>query len=323
MIFLIVGLAAGAASATLSLSLLSGSMLAVLLFMFAPLPILIASMGWNHRAGLVGAVAASAMLLGVAGFETARGYALSIGLPAWWLGYLCLLARPRGERQEDGVDWYPIGRLVLWTAAVGAALVLMTILLAGSITEYREMLKVMFETFLRQETGTAADAPIVLPGGGDPARLAELAVIALPPLGAAVWTANTLFNLWVAGRVVRASSRLARPWPELPMLTLPGLALPAFALSIAGAMVPGVGFCFGIIASALAVAFSIQGLACLHAVSRGISGRGLLLTGTYLLLAVQTWTLVFLAILGIAEQMFQLRSRAADRAMRRKPPSRN
>jgi hypothetical protein len=296
-------------------------MLAVLLFMFAPLPILIASIGWNHRAGLVGVAVACVALFALTGFGTARGYAVSIGLPAWWLGYLALLARPRGDTPEAGFDWYPVGRLVVWGAALGAGLILLTILLSGSFSDYRELLKTTFEAFMRQETGTPADQPIRLPGGGDAARLTELAVMALPPVGAALWTANSLFNLWVAARVARASDRLSRPWPDLAALELPRFALLAFTGSVLAAFVPGLGFVFGVIAAAFAIAFSLLGLAFLHAATRGMSGRTLILTATYLLLAVQTWTVIFLAALGILEHVFGLRARAAARRGKPTPPA--
>ncbi|MGQ4272774.1 DUF2232 domain-containing protein [Terrihabitans sp. B22-R8] len=320
MTLFIVGLASGAASATLSLSLLSGSMLAVLLFLFAPLPILLASIGWNHRAGLVGALGASAFLLGLTGFETARGYAVSIGLPAWWLGYLALLARPRGEQPEDGVDWYPIGRLLVWIAVLGSSLILLSILMTGSISDYRDMLRTTFENFLRHETGAAPGAPIVLPGGGDAARVTELAVSALPPVGAAIWTANMVFNLWVAGRIAQASQRLTRPWPDLSAISLPRFVLAAFGVALFGSFIggPDIGFPFSIVAAALAIVFSLLGLAFLHSATRGVGGRTMILTATYLLLAVQTWTLIFLAALGIAEHVFQLRARLAARG---RPPA--
>ena len=54
-IFLI-GIAAGAASALLFASVASGSLISILLFYLAPLPILIAAVGWSHLAGLVAAI---------------------------------------------------------------------------------------------------------------------------------------------------------------------------------------------------------------------------------------------------------------------------
>ncbi len=55
----LVGLGAGAASALLFASVASGSPLSILLFYLAPLPILIAAIGWSHWAALIAALAAA------------------------------------------------------------------------------------------------------------------------------------------------------------------------------------------------------------------------------------------------------------------------
>ena len=39
-----------------------------------------------------------------------------IAFGAWWLGYLTLLARPAANGAGNALDWYPVGRLVLWAA---------------------------------------------------------------------------------------------------------------------------------------------------------------------------------------------------------------
>src|SRR5262249_39586884 len=49
----LVGLGAGAAAALLFATVVSGSIAAVFLFYLAPLPILIAALGWSHIAGLI------------------------------------------------------------------------------------------------------------------------------------------------------------------------------------------------------------------------------------------------------------------------------
>jgi hypothetical protein len=51
----LVGLGAGAAAALLLASVVSGSIAAIFLFYLAPLPILIAALGWSHIAGLIAA----------------------------------------------------------------------------------------------------------------------------------------------------------------------------------------------------------------------------------------------------------------------------
>ena len=318
---ILVGLASGAASAALSTALGSGSMLSVFLFLFAPLPIFIAALGWRHHAGFIGVVVGTVLAYAFMGFDTARGFLLSVGLPGWWLAYLALLGQPADPAQpEKGLAWYPVGRLVVWAAVIGAALVLLTVVMhGGSVDAYRASLRTTFETFLRAETGTTPGSTATLPGGGDISRITEIAVLALPPLAAAVWTAIALINLWVAGRVVRASGRLARPWPDLSTFTLPAPALIAFVGGVAAAALPGLfGFAAGVVGAAFAIAFTALGLALLHAGTRGRPGRTLMLSTTYFLMAVQTWLVLVIALLGVLEFLFGFRARIA--AARPPPP---
>ncbi|MFC5069135.1 DUF2232 domain-containing protein [Flaviflagellibacter deserti] len=314
MIVFLVGLASGIASATLSLALASGSTLSVLLFIFAPLPIFIASLGWQHQAGLIGVMIAASVLFGLGDFDTARAYVLSVGAPSWWLAYLALLGRSRDEgNPEAGMDWYPVGRLIIWAALLGAGLVLVTIpLVAGSLDEYRAAIRTTFETFLRVETGTPAGQPVTLPGGGDPTRITELAVLALPPLAAALWSTVSLVNLWVAGRVVRTSGRLARPWPNISEFQLPRFSLLIMLGATAASILPGIaGFTAGILSTSFAIPFAMLGLALIHAGTRGTTGRGLIIGAAYVLLAVQAWTVIILTFIGIAEHVFSIRDRIA------------
>src|SRR5262249_4902749 len=110
----LVRLGGGSCSALLFASALSGSMLSRVLFSLAPLPIMIAALGWSHWAGLAAAVvAAIAAALAISPFYFVS-FLLTIGLPAWWLGYLALLARPAGA--DGGLGWYAAGRLVLCAA---------------------------------------------------------------------------------------------------------------------------------------------------------------------------------------------------------------
>jgi hypothetical protein len=310
---LLVGLASGVASAMLTLSVASGSLFSIILFLFSALPILIAAIGWHQLSALVGAITAAVLLYALGDFDLARTYVLSIGLPAWWLGYLALLARAGGPDEPEGtVHWYPVGRLVLWTVAIGAGLVLLSVLLAGSLDAHRAILRDTFETFLRQETNTPTGQAIALPGGGDPDRLIDLVVDILPALVAAMWTAVSLINLWIAGRIVRTSQRLRRPWPDLAEIQLPRFTSLAFIGTVLLSMAPGIlGFTGEVVSSSLLIAFAVLGLAFIHFTTRGTRGRPLVLCATYLLLAVQTWTVLCLALLGLAEHAFNLRGRLA------------
>ena len=102
----------------------SGSLLSVLLFYLAPLPILIAGarlepLGGADRRDRRGALALAAVFGPMFFFA----FLVGVGLPAWWLGYLALLARPAGGGDGAALEWYPAGRLVLWAAILGALVV--------------------------------------------------------------------------------------------------------------------------------------------------------------------------------------------------------
>src|ERR1700710_1427565 len=104
---ILIGVSAGAATALLFASVASGSALSVPLFYLAPLPILIAALGWSHWAALIAAVVASAGLAAVFGGLFFLAFLVGVGLPAWWLGYLALLARPTAT--PGVLEWYPVG----------------------------------------------------------------------------------------------------------------------------------------------------------------------------------------------------------------------
>lgn len=318
---LLVGLGSGVASAALSTVLGTGSLLSLILFLFAPLPVFIAALGWRHHAGFVGAAFATLILAVTMGFDTARGYALSVGFPGWWLAYLALLGQPADPTQpEKGIVWYPVGRLIIWAAAIGSVLVMITLLMhGGSVETYRAVLRTMFEHFLRAETGTPDGSAPTLPGGADANRIIDLAVVALPPLAAALWTTVSLVNLWAAGRIVRASGRLARQWPDLAAFRLPPLALFAFGGGLVFSTMGGVlGFAASIIGAAFVIPFAALGLALLHMGTRGRAARSLTLGAAYFLLIVQNWLIIVIAALGVIEFLFGLRAR-----MMQAPPPRD
>ena len=76
----LIGLGAGAASALLFASIVSGSALAFVLANFAQLPIMLAAIGWTHLAGLSAALMASLGLALVTTGSVAIAFLLTIGL---------------------------------------------------------------------------------------------------------------------------------------------------------------------------------------------------------------------------------------------------
>ena len=145
----LVGIVAGLAGALLFASMASGSLLSFALFYLAPLPLMIAALGWSHLAGVIAAVVASVCLAAAFGAWFFLGFLVGVGLPACWLAYLALLARPVGAVSPDGLEWYPVGRLVLWAAVLGALIIVLAIPTFGTDAEsFRAGLKAAFDRLL-------------------------------------------------------------------------------------------------------------------------------------------------------------------------------
>ena len=315
---ILIGLGAGAAAALLFATVVSGALLAILLFYMAPLPILIAALGWNHWAGLLAALVAAAGLGAIFHPLLFVFFLAAVGLPAWWLGYLALLARPSAAA-PDGLDWYPAGNLVLRAALLGAVVVTAGILYLGTDeSTFRAALRSGIERAF-QVNRPSEGGQISIPGVGDPQRLIEFLVMVLPPAAAVLATLTNLLNLWSAGHIVRISGRLRRPWPDLSAIRFPAYAPLLVALALLGSFLPGLaGTIAGVFAAALLIAFAVMGLAVLHAITRGMRGRLAMLLGTYVLLAIVQWPILVIALLGLAETGINLRGRIAAR---QPPPS--
>jgi len=317
---LLIGIAAGAAAALLFASIASGSVLSVLLFYLAPLPILIAAIGWSHLAGLVASLSAAAALGLVFGSIFLVAFLIGVGLPAWWLGYLALLARPAAGHPSGPLEWYPPGRLVLWTAGLGAGVVTLGILKLGVDADtFRASLGHAFETILRVQMQLAPDAPLVIPGVVSPSRLIDFLVAAIPPAAAVLATITNLTNLWLAARVVKVSGRLKRPWPDLAEIVFPARLAVVLAAATAASFLSGLaGIAAGVLTATLLTAYAILGFAILHKITGGMAGRGFVLAGVYAAVGVFGWPVLVMMLLGLADAVLDVRGRVAAR---RRPPS--
>jgi len=319
----LIGIGAGAAAALLFASVTTGSLLSVALFYLAPLPLMIAALGWSHWSALIGALFGALAIAAIFGAMFFFAFLASAGLPAWWLGYLAMLARPAaagGNGAAPALEWYPPGRLVMWAAILAALVVLVAILSFGADVEsFRASMRHDLAQLLRVEIGETSDAAASAPHAGNAGRLIDFLVDALPPAAAVLATITSVFNLWLAGRIVNFSGRLARPWPKIAAMTLPRPMLAALAaaavLSFAGGL-PGI--LAGVVAAGLLMAYGVLGFAVLHAITQGMSARGLLLGGVYAAVMVLGWPILALCLLGLIEAAIDLRARIA---LKRGPPS--
>jgi hypothetical protein len=305
---LLVGLGAGVASALLFASIISGAVLSLFLFYLAPLPIMIAALGWSHWSALIAAVVAAAGLALAFSSYLFLAFLLGIGLPAWWLGYLALLARPVATPAGQTLEWYPVGRLVIWAAIIGALVVAAVLLTLGQSEEtVRSELRRAFETLLRRS------APSEVRNLPDYSQRIDALVAIAPPAAAVSITFINALLLWLAGRIVTMSGRLPRPWPDVAQMSFPPAAPALLALAAAGVLLASrlglVGLMSGILAASLATAYSILGFAVLHSITRGFSARGLVLGLAYVTVVLIWPALVLVALLGLADAAFDIRRR--------------
>jgi Predicted membrane protein (DUF2232) len=315
---IMIGAGSGLVAAALFASAATATALAGILFYLAPLPLCLAGLGWGSTAAILSALTGSLVVAVVLGPMTGAVFALSVGVPMALLCYLALLSRPAAAlpgQASGALEWYPAGRLVGWAAVMAGVLAAALVLILGYDAEtYRDSIREILEHSTLKEL----DRDGTLFNDDTIAGLSSVLARALPAALAVVWLSISLFNLWIAGLIVDASGRALRPWPRMDALELPnaffllfaGALLISFLPGLAGALTTG-------LAGALLFAYVLQGLAVLHAWSRGFPLRGLLLAAVYLGIVLLGWVAIGVAVIGLSEPMLRLRDRAA---MRGQPP---
>jgi hypothetical protein len=308
--FIATGIGAGLVSALLTAVVVKATPLAAMLYLLAPIPVLIVSLGWNHRSGLVAALVGGIAIAIFLSPLSGLGFALVTALPAWWLAYLTLLGRP-GHSGE--MEWYPVGRLLAWIAATGA----LTIVAAGLISTggdygaFHQNAREVSEAFVnlqfpQGESGLDAETRT---------QLIDIFARMTPFLSAQGFATVLALYLWAAARIVLASKRLPRPWSPLPDLAMPRGAALLLAAAIALATIGGfLGVLGSALSGALFMAFALQGLAAIHDRTRGKSARPFILSGLYVLVFVtQGILMVALSLFGLADTVLGLRRRFGGR----------
>src|SRR5579864_8522159 len=185
----LIGIGAGAAGALLFASVTSGVWLSIPLFYLAPLPLMIAGLGWSHWAALIAGVTGALALAAAFGPVFFFTFLAGAGLPAWWLCYLAMLARPIGNGGTAALEWYPPGRLVIWAAVLAALIVIVAIPNFGTDAEsFRASLRDAMMHVLGMTTGAPADSAPALPGVTNAGRFVDFLVAAIPPAAAVLAT---------------------------------------------------------------------------------------------------------------------------------------
>jgi len=317
----LIGIAAGCASALMFASIVSGALISLLLFYLAPLPLMVAALGWGPLCATIGGIAAAISLGALFGLPLCIAFAVAVAVPAWWLGHLALLGRPTNNDVSSGngasaaapaIEWYPLGRILLWISAFAALTTIAALLSLGTDaatirdTLRRGLLHIM-QIIRARDAATS----------GQFEQLVD-ALATIAPIAAAVVTTTTLtLNLWLAAKVTAISGRLHRPWPDLKSAGPPPMTLAALCVAIALCFTGGlVALAAQIVAATLMMVYALTGFAVLHTVTLALRSRALWLACTYSIVVLFVWPVIAMAVLGLADAVFRIR----DRYLRRWPP---
>jgi len=314
----LIAIAAGSASALMFASIVSGALISLLLFYLAPLPLMVAALGWGPLGATIGGIVAAMGLGAIFGLPYCIAFAVTVALPAWWLGHLALLGRPAANGVAPGngaspaapvLEWYPVGRILVWITGFAALTTMAALLTLG--------------TDGAAITGALRRGLLRILGPRDPASTGETeqwidALVTIAPAAAAIVAMMTLtLNLWLAARITATSGRLHRPWPDLKTADLPPMTLVALCVAIAFCFTGGLlAILAQIVTAALMMAYALTGFAVLHTLTLALKSRALWLGCTYAIMVVFGWPVLAMVVLGLADSIFRFR----QRYLRGRPP---
>lgn len=307
----LIALAAGCASALMFASMMSGALISLVLIYLAPLPLMVAALGWGPLCATVGGIGAAIGLGAILGVPYSIAFVVMVALPAWWLGHLALLGRPVTNGTSSGNDalpvapdleWYPIGTILLWLSGFATLITMATLLSLG--TDFASVTDALRRGWLLilNRQGAAAT--------GETKQLVDALVTITPAAAAVGFTIMLTLNLWLAAKITATSGRLHRPWPELKSTALPSMTLVLLFVAIALCFIGGLPAILAlIVATALIMAYALTGFAVLHTLTLTLKNRALWLSCAYTVVIVFSWPVLVIAALGLADAVFGFRQR--------------
>ncbi len=313
MIANLIAVVAGMVAATLYIVGLSFSAWGLFLVFLSPLPIYMAGLGAGAVAsGVAGAVAViAAFLTSAADPLLGSVFSVFFVLPAFLLSHLAVQSR---EDEDGKTHWFPLNGLLQVLIVIGLLCVALVSILLG-LTEKGLAGTIRFNldllvSALYAESEPAAYADIVDQWDS----LVFGAVIATVMASQACCGALAQGLLVNTGRNLRPSPsfwRLEMPnWTAIAgilCLLVAFLAEDIFGSATWVLFVTYVATGFTLV---FVVGFLLQGLAVMHALTRGLSFQFLILTGVYMIVVVfQPFGALTFAALGLADRWGNLRER--------------
>jgi hypothetical protein len=299
-------IASGLAASLLYLSVLTGTLGALILVYLVQLPLFAAGLSLGVK-GVLLAGGTATLVTGLAGGSlSALLFFLIEALPVMLLVFQAL----RWRQDESGaIAWCPPGRLVLWLVGIGtAALLAAALWLSLAPDGFRSVVRGFLIGQLDSLVGPTAAA-------GQKSRtdaLAETLTTFFPAIAAGSWLVMTAVNGVLAQGALARFGLARRPAPDIAAMTLPRWPSALLAGGLLTAMVVSgdLGYLATNLVPVLTIPFFFVGLAVLHAVARRHAGRIVILVPAYLALLLG-WPILLVAACGIIDQWFGLRQRLA------------
>lgn len=306
---LMIALGAGLASGGLFATLIGASLMALPLFLAAPLPIMLVTLGWGTLAGgLAGFIAVAGIQIEL-GTHAAGAMAVAIIGPALAMAHLARRSHPVDPQDPQGPRrWYPLGALLSATVVMVSVV---TVLGAVAIGFDPDTTTAQVVGALRatQAEGAATGAPA--PEAMQLEPFVRATVRLMPAFFPATWLLVLVIDLWLAAKVVVLSKRALRPMDDLAAVDLPIAAGLVFVVAVMIAVfVPGTPGLIGeIVTGALLAAHFLVGLGVLHTATRGSDMRWIILAFVYGIVLLFTIPAALIALVGLFEPFLGLRRR--------------
>jgi len=311
---LIIGAAAGLASGALFVAPLVGPLSGLLVVnYFAQLPLLLAGLGLGALAGVVAAGGGLLVVVATTGIAGLVQFLIVYAVPATIVVRQSLL---RHEHPDGTVAWYPAGHVLAILTGYGAVTFLAVMMLVDHPGGLEGLVRQMLHQGLTEIVGPALDQSRFSPD--DLTRAAAFWATLFPGLVLMSWLTMVAVNAALAQAILSRAGRALRPSPryselELPRYLLVPLVVSGLLWAVGGG---GVAFAGKTLTIAFTTPYFFLGLAAVHALSRGWTGRALVLFVFYLLLLflIGWHSIAAVAVLGLVEQWTGFRRRMAAAA---------
>lgn len=279
---LLVGLMTGAAFCLGLILFNSLGILVLIPVLFGSLPVYIAALGWGGRAGI--AATLTIILFTVISADPAAGLliGMTIAAPAALAGFQANLAQTNDEGE---LVWFPLSRILLWiTLLIAAAIIVFGLMLDFDPEKLGPMIS---ENFQAQLPSIKDNPQLSI----DDITRANVAILSFMPfLMPSIWIGIHVLNLLLGLRIARNLKVLARPAEDIAAsLNLPQYALALIIVTLVGTIStnPPISYVFSVGAGAMAMAFSIVGLAAMHTAIRDWqTGKSQVLFLTYFMIII-------------------------------------